>query len=204
MIQRLLLLIVTIPFSIFGFSQFTLKTPDGKTVKLHENGKWEYVTDSKMGNSKKIPPTSTANYLSKSKKYLIKYDPNQWTLDTTKESSGYTWDASFYSQDYAVTGYCLESRLTVSAEYTEEYIKSMFTDLGTIKTFTNSKDSINGLSITDFELELESKGITYTYKGYLTTTLKGSFLILVGTQKEVFEEDQKKIVDLLNGLTKNI
>jgi hypothetical protein len=179
-----------------------LKTPDGKTVKLYENGKWEYVPQFTPPN--KTPAASTSKYISKSKRYVIKYDPKQWRLDTTQtQSTELEWNATFNSVDFAVVGYCSEYRLSVSDEYAETYIKSMWEDLGAIKSFTKFKDSVNKVPVTSFELELETSGITYTYKGYLTSTLRGSFLFVVGTQKEVFEEDKLKIIDLLNGLAQN-
>jgi hypothetical protein len=202
MIKLFWSLAIMMLFPIIGFSQYTLKTPDGKTVKLYENGKWEYVLESKAPN--KTPAASTSKYFSKSKKYFIKYDPKQWLLDTTQISSTeLEWNATFRSNDFAVVGYCSEYRLAVADDYAETYIKSMWEDLGTIKSFRKLKDSVNKVPVTSFELEMETSGIVYTYKGYLTSTLKGSFLFVVGTQKEVFEEDKLKIIDLLNGLAQN-
>jgi hypothetical protein len=204
MTKWFILSVLTLFFSTVGFAQYVLKTPDGKTVQLNENGTWKYVETTTNGiSSKKIPSSSTERYVTKNKKYVVWFNPNEWLCDTTNTTKGLWWDATFNSQDHAITGYCLESRLALpidSANF-ESYIKTQFAGQGTIKSFSGFKDTNNGLTFSCFDIELEWNGLIYQYRGYIHSTTKGSFQFTIGTQKEVFEEDKQKILDLFKGIT---
>jgi hypothetical protein len=202
--KQFILSILILLISAIGFSQYVLKTPDGKVVKLDENGTWQYLNDpTKEINSKRIPSASTKIYISKNKKFEVWYDSNQWLCDTNKTTRGFWWDAVFNSSDYAVTGYCLESRLSLPTDNLESYIKAQFEGQGTIKSFSNFKDTINGMDFSGYDMELEWNGIIYKYRGYVYSTPKGSFQFAIGTQKEIFDEDRQKILDLFKGISKH-
>lgn len=188
---------------IQAFSQYVLDTPDGKKVKLNANGTWIYLrTDNVQELEKQVPSTSTAKYISHSRKFEFWYDPAQWTVDTVKKTNTYTWDAYFYSTDFAIQGYCLDSRLSMPFESVEESIKEQWRTVGEINSFNHFKDTINNLPVTIFELEYVQAAITYLYKGIIYSGARGSFQFTVGTQKEIFEEDKDKIDLLLLGLIK--
>lgn len=84
------LYILALCFCTGAFSQYVLKTPDGKTVKLNKNGTWEYV-DTKNAKEKAeavtVPKSSSAKYTSKFKKHVVFYNPSEWKVDTS--TSGY-------------------------------------------------------------------------------------------------------------------
>lgn len=186
------------------FGQYTLDTPDGKQVKLNSNGTWIYVkpepflTMSKFG----VPANSTAKYTSHLKKFEFWYNPTQWIVDTTKIGNSFTWDAYFYSTDYAIQCFCLDSRLSMPIENFEESVRQQWQSTGEIKVFTSKKDTINNLPLTIYEMEYVQANITYIYKGIVYSDLKGSFQFTAGTQKEIYDEEKAKIDLLLKGLTK--
>jgi hypothetical protein len=185
------------------FGQYVLDTPDGKKVKLSPDGTWQYViSDELHDKSPAIPKTSTAKYVSNYKKYAIWYDPTQWICDTTKRSDVASWDATFYSKDLAITGYCMDSRLSMPIDELETAISQQWQQTGKIQSFTSFKDTINNLPVTGFDMLLEFGGVTYQYRGYIYSTLRGSFQFTVGTQKEIFEEDKRKIESLFKGISK--
>ena len=186
-----------------GAAQYTLDTPDGKKVRLNKDGTWAYVTSSDQKPKKNsIPSTSTARYISRFSKYAIWYDPTQWFYDTTKKSNNFMWDATFYSKDLAISGYYMDSRLSSPIDQLETMVKDQWSGQGEVKSFTSFKDTINNLPLVGFDLLLGYGGVTYQYRGYVYSTLKGSFQFTVGTQKEVFEEDESKIDELFRGLIK--
>lgn len=186
-----------------AFGQYILDTPDGKRVKLNSNGTWQYVKQQEAsGSVSTIPKTSTAKYVDKYKKYAIWYDPTEWFFDTTKTDDALAWDATFYSKDLAITGFCMASRLAMPVEELETVLRQQWQQAGKITSFTTFKDSLNGLPVTGFDMLLEFGGISYQYRGYIHSTLKGSFQFMVGTQKEIFEEDERKIGLLFKGLSK--
>lgn len=185
------------------FGQYVLETPDGKKVQLNSNGTWVFVkSDSISNKNSQVPKSSKAQYISHFKKYVFWYDPTQWIVDTIKKTNAYTWDAYFYSTDYAVQGYCLESRLSMPIENIEESVREQWQSLGEIKSFSSFKDTINNLPVTIYEMQYVQANVNYVYKGIVYSDIRGSFQFTVGTQKEVFEEDKDKIELLLKGLTK--
>ncbi|HEX7847018.1 MAG TPA: hypothetical protein VF476_14555 [Chitinophagaceae bacterium] len=184
-------------------AQYILDTPDGKKVRLNKDGTWSFITSNNAELKKNtIPTTSTTKYVSKFNKYAIWYNPTQWLCDTTKKENDVTWDATFYSKDLAVTGYYMESRLSSPTSEFEATVRSQYSGYGEVKSFVNFKDTINNLPLYGFDLFLEYGGVTYQYRGYVYSTLRGSFQFTVGTQKEVFEEDKDKIKELFQGLIK--
>jgi hypothetical protein len=186
-----------------GFAQYVLDTPDGKKVKLNPDGTWKYIVSNESHNNNPvIPKASTARYLSNYKKYAIWYDPAQWICDTTKTGDALSWDATFYSKDFAITGYCMDSRLGMPVDELETAIRQQWQQTGKILSFTSFKDTINNLPVAGFDMLLEFGGITYQYRGYVHSTLRGSLQFMVGTQKEIFEEDRKKIELLFKGISK--
>ena len=186
-----------------AFGQYTLDTPDGKKVKLKSNGTWQYVTqDEQLKNSSAIPKMSTAKYVDKYKKYAVWYDPIEWFYDTAKTNDALSWDATFYSKDQAITGYSMTSRLTMPVDELEFTMRQQWQDVGKITSFTTFKDTLNELPVLGFDMLLDFGGVTYQYRGYIHSTLKGSFQFMVGTQKEIFEEDKRKIELLFKGMTR--
>ena len=186
-----------------GFAQYTLETPDGKKVKLNKDGTWIYITsDNQKSKKYSVPATSNAKYVSKLNRYAIWYDPSQWFYDTVKKTNELTWDATFYSTDLDISGFLLESRLTTPLDQIETMIRDQWSGQGEVKSFTSFKDSINNLSLIGFDLLIDFSGVTYQYRGYIYSTLKGTFQFTLGTQKEVFEEDRNKINQLFQGMIK--
>lgn len=198
----------TLAFASFLFcscqclGQYTLTTPDGKRVQLNQNGTWKFISSDSLKPGKlNIPAGSKAKYTSNFKKFEIWYNPGEWVVDTVKKAGGYTWDAYFYSTDYAIQGYCLDSRLAMPIENIESGIREQWQQAGEIKLFKSNKDTVNNLPVTVYEMEFLENNITYAYKGIVYSG-KGSFQITVGTQKEIFVEDKDKIDLLLKGIVK--
>jgi hypothetical protein len=191
-------------FCAAGFSQYVLKTPDGKTVKLNKNGTWEYVgnDDKKKMEATVIPASSSAKYTSKLKKFAVLYNPGVWKLDTAIKQPEVWWEATFYSNDAAITAFCFESRLSYPAKKIEAEFREQYEALGEIKSFKVKTDTLDNYEKSTVELELMSNDVLYLYKGYVFSSPKGSFQFIAGTQKEIFTEDYNKIMELLNGVVK--
>lgn len=188
--------------SVSSFSQYTLQTPDGKSVKLNKNGTWEYVTAAKKDKAVPgVPKTSTSKYVSKHKRYELWYDPSLWYYDTVKAGNVFSWDISFSSTDFEITGSFFESRLSLQDDL-EAYTKDQYSSMGELKAFKFYSDTINAIPVSVYEAEIISENIRYEYRGVIHSTAKGSFQFSVGTQKEVFQEDKEKILALLNGIVK--
>jgi hypothetical protein len=177
-----------------------LDTPDGKQVKLNSNGTWQFVKKAGNGLTVHVPKENTSRYVDKFKKYTIWFDPNQWYYDTVAIKTENDWDAYFHSIDMAVSGYVMSSRLSMSLNNIEEQIRDQWKNVGTIMSFSSRRDTINELPVTVFDMLLDYEGITFQYRGNIYSTPKGSFQLVVGTQKEVFEEDIKKIEKLFQGI----
>lgn len=183
--------------------QYVLDTPDGKKVQLKSDGTWTYVkTDDTRSATSTVPKSSTARYISSNQKYAVWYDPAHWLYDTTKEKTALSWDATFYSKDYAITGYCMDSRLAMPVDDLESFIRPHWQQAGKVTSFTTFKDTINTLQVTGFDMLLEFGGVTYQYRGYVHSSARGSFQLILGTQKEIFEEDKARIEQLFRGITK--
>lgn len=202
MIKTTSLLLMSFFTLSHAFGQYILDTSDGKKVKLNGNGTWQYIKQGGQPNNSTIPKTSTSKYIDKYKKYVVWYDPTEWFYDTAKTNDALTWDATFYSKDQAITGYCMASRLTMPVNELEVTMRQQWQQAGRITSFTAFKDTLNGLPLTGFDMLLEFGGVTYQYRGYIHSTLKGSFEFMVGTQKEIFEEDKRKIEMLFKGISK--
>lgn len=195
------LLLLAIAFQ--GKSQYVLNTPDGRMVRLNSNGTWQYISAEKsIKKSASNTSGSIAKYKATNNQFSVSYDPKEWICDSTgqKEVSG--WDASFTSKDLAITAYCLASRLSLPVDEIEYAMRQQWRDAGNITSFNTYKDTINGTPVTGFDMKLEADKISYTYKGYTYSTLKGSFQFLIGTQDNVFEEDRVKIEALIRGFRK--
>ncbi len=185
------------------FAQYVLETPDGKKVKLNPDGSWQFITKKgALVEKTSVPKTSTAVYKSKFKKFALYYDPSQWVYDTTKKSNELDWDVTFHSKDFAITGYFMESRLSMPLESIEETLRAEWQQVGEIKSIKFFTDTINNLELNGFDMSLSYSGVNYEYRGYIYSTLRGSFQIIAGTQKEVFDEDKDKIYALFKGLMK--
>jgi hypothetical protein len=184
-------------------SQYTLITPDGKKVKLNPNGTWQYIgTRQNTGDASSKSNVSLASYRSSNNQFEILFDPSEWICDSTRQKNTSGWDATFYSKDYAVTAFCLASRLTLPVSDLEYSMKQQWQDIGKITYFTTYKDTINNIPVIGFDMKLEASGIHYLYKGYTYSTLNGSFQFLIGTQANIFEEDKLKIEALIKGFKK--
>jgi hypothetical protein len=184
-----------------SFGQYVLDTPDGKRVKLNKNGTWEFVKKVERPDSNlPVLETSSAKFVDKYNKYTVWYDPAEWSCDTNTANDALDWDASFYSKDRAINGYWMSTRLAYSASSLESTIRQQWDQSGTITSLEIIRDTLNSLPVTRFEMLLDFDGITYQYRGYFYSTLKGSFQFIVGTQKEVFEEDKAKIELLFKGV----
>ena len=197
-------IVLVLLISTGAFSQYVLKTPDGKTVKLHANGTWEYVGDNSKAKAAAtvIPKSSSAKYTSKFKKYTVWYNPELWIVDTVTKEAGPWWEATFYSTDYAITGYCLESRLSFPLKAVEDEYRRQYEPLGEIKSFQLTSDTFGTVERTTFHMDLLTNGIEYHYTGYIYSSPKGSFQFLAGTQKEIWIEDKSKIMELLSGIVR--
>jgi hypothetical protein len=201
--KQLLTFFSIIFFAFQSFAQYTLPTPDGKTVQLNPNGTWQFVGSNKNKTAEaNIPVKSTSKYTSKYKKLAVWYDPNEWKCDTSNSSFGEEWDATFTSKDQAINAYCLDSRLSMPTGELKNTIEEQWREIGKITNFQTSTDTINNLSFTRYDMLLEYGGVTYQYRGYIYTTLRGSFQLMIGTQKEVFEEDIMKIELFARGIIK--
>jgi hypothetical protein len=186
------------------YSQYILDTPDGKRVKLNKDGTWTYFVSEptfKKG-SVILPQSSTSKFSSRQRKYTLWFDPSEWFFDTTKQGSS-LWDATFYSMDKAITGFCLESRLSLPMNNLEELIRQQWEASGEIISFSSRKDTVNNLEVAIVDMQLFYRGLTYQYRGIINSASRGSFQFLVGTQKEIFAEDETKIDQLIKGLTRN-
>lgn len=202
--KKVFVLFILFFCSIHIFAQYILDTPDGKKVQLYTNGTWTYIkSEDKLSYSKcNVPENSTSKYISNFKKYEFWYNPSLWIVDTTKKTNSYTWDAYFFSTDYAIHCFCLDSRLSMPIENIEENIRQQWQSLGEIKSFTSKRDTVNNLPLTIYEIEYVQASVTYLYKGIIYSDSKGSFQFTVGTQKDIYLEDKDKIDLLLRGLTK--
>jgi hypothetical protein len=203
MLKHTLATLLVICFTLPGFTQYVLKTPDGKTVRLNTDGTWRYENNTgKKDATVKIPNGSTAQYTSMFKKFAVWYDPAQWSYDTTKPDKSNWWSAVFTSSDNAITAYYWESRLTMATDNFQTYITNQYEGVGKVLSFTSARDTINNIPVIIFDMDLEANGIAYRYRGYVYSSTRGSIQFIAGTQKEVFEEDIKKIYALLNGLVR--
>jgi hypothetical protein len=203
--MRLFWLSIMLLVSSTFFGQYTLETPDGKTVKLHANGTWNFVEAQRSTYSKvNVPTSSTSKYSSKTKQFDVWYNPNKWILTMPPKSDALTWDAFFYSLDYSIQGYCMESRLSLPIATFEESIRQQWESKGEIKSFTSKETIINKLPMRIFEMEYILSNVSYKYMGIIYSEEKGSFQLLVGTQKYLFEEEKTAITLLLMGVTKNV
>jgi hypothetical protein len=200
-------ILISFAFTVLStqlYSQYILDTPDGKKVKLNKDGTWTYLVIEPTFNKGSVilPKGSTSKFISRQKKYSLWFDPSQWFYDTTKKVSS-LWDATFYSMDKAITGFCLESRLSMPMDNLEELIRQQWESSGEIISYSSHKDTINNLEVALVNMQLLYGGLTYQYRGIINSTNKGSFQFLVGTQKEIFTEDETKINQLLKGLIRN-
>jgi hypothetical protein len=194
-------LLLFIVFTAKG--QYTLNTPDGKKVKLNPNGTWQYI-NSKTTSFVEVPVAkdTIALYRATNNQFLISYNPAHWKCDSVDQRDASGWDATFTSKDYAITAYCLASRLSLPIDELEKGMRLQWKDMGTITGFNVYQDTINNTPVTSFVMILESKGINYMYKGFNYSTHKGSFQFLIGTQDNVYLEDLTKIEALIRGFRK--
>ena len=191
-------------FSTHVYSQYVLDTPDGKKVKLNTDGTWTFTSAGvqTVKSNSGLPKDSKSKFIGSQKRYALWFDKSQWFYDTTRRANTFTWDATFFSMDKAITGFCLESRLSMPMDNLEDVIKSQWQSSGQVTMFTSRKDTVNNLEVVIFDMQLVYGGLTYQYRGLINSTNKGSFQIVVGTQKDIFEEDEEKISLLLKGLTR--
>ena len=183
-----------------SFAQYVLETPDGRQVELKSNGTWTYVKAESKAVKSNTVSLASGKYVDKFGKFAITYDPKQWVCDTISGESISEWDANFRSTDMAVFGYFMSSRLSMPTENLETRIREQWANSGAITSLTFSKNNINGLVVTIYDMTLSYEDNEYQYLGYVHSTPKGSFQFVVGTQKEVFIEDIQKIQKLLQSV----
>jgi hypothetical protein len=144
-------------------------------------------------------------YISKFKKYCVSFDRSFWHLNTNQEQTIDSWDASFYSSGNEIVGNCKESRLSYGKDNLDSLAKSVYANIGDIKSFKGYSETINGMNVRSFDIEVEYalNGILYRYNGFIYSSEEGSFQFTVGTQKNIFDEDYESIIKLMKGFSKN-
>jgi hypothetical protein len=190
-------------YSLISSAQYTLKTPDGHTVQLHTNGTWEYVSTN-TSSTMELSKEQTLKYASKNKRFTVEYEPLLWAFDTVNKDEGFQWDALFHSRDLELTAFCFETRLMLPLEKEdlESYMREQYSAIGKLVSLSSKKETINGMVLTQVDVELEVTGIPYIYRGYIYSDYLGSFQFWASTQKTVFLQDEKRILKLINSVRK--
>lgn len=202
--QLIILFCLTTLFFIYGHAQYILNTPDGKKVELNRNGTWHYVEQkSKTDSENKV--AGKVEYISKLKKYRLDYNPEFWYQDTAQNNFNNYWDATFNSIDQSTVARCIEYRLSYGNANLDSITKSVYENIGEIKSFKSYIETINGLNVNfyDIEVEFNSTGVMYRYLGFIYAPKSGSFQFSIGSEKDIVEEDYDKIIDFLKSFSKN-
>ncbi|HEX2532917.1 MAG TPA: hypothetical protein VHK69_04225 [Chitinophagaceae bacterium] len=189
-------------FSVTAAGQYILNTPDGRVVQLLPDGTWRYLPKEDASGKEQAGRKPGARYLSRFKRYAVAYDPSEWNCDTSSTGEADSFDATFRSKDGALTASLSDSRLALPLDELEASVREQWRGTGTILSYTPFPDTINGLPGAGYYLELAYGGVTYRYRAFIYSTLKGSLYFVLGTQKEIFDEDRKRIDRLFAGITK--
>jgi hypothetical protein len=81
-------------------------------------------------------------------------------------------------------------------------MREQYSAIGKLVSLSSKKETINGMVLTQVDVELEVTGIPYIYRGYIYSDHLGSFQFWASTQKTVFLQDEKRILKLINSVRK--
>jgi hypothetical protein len=176
------------------------KTEDGKTVILHPDGTWKYVTtEEPQFLSPSIKPQSS-NKLIKGKRgtYGIWIDENKWRMSEVR----FNPVAEFCFAHTAGEGYAMiiDEGIQMPLEQLKNIIlentKKAAPD---VRITVEKKRVINNVEILYMQMEGTVQSIPFTYVGYYYTGEAGTIQIITYSAKDLIDEFESDFIDFLNG-----
>lgn len=206
------ILYLTCLFSIFLILPVSSKedsfklavTEDGKTVKLYENGKWEFTTVKNKGNEQVRGSYNKDSYIknfysSKSGKFNIYYDKELWAVMPRPVTPGAEFSLTHNkSSAYAVTFFSdkslplagLKKLILANARKTSPGAQIIRTDYRIV----------NGKKFMFIELLADVYGVVLKYYYYIHSGSDFSIQFVIFSSADSFSKNDKEYMDLLNGI----
>jgi len=186
-------------------AQQTATTNDGKTVLLHDNGKWEYAKDVdsavEQANLKSYAKPSTAQTLLKSEKnnFAVWYDNKKWkkTEDLNNEAAEFSFSL-LKGDGYAMA---ITERIEIDIANLKEVALGNARNAAPDITLEKEEMRIvNGKKVKCLQMTGTASGVKFTYLVYYYSDESGTIQLVCFTGKSLLKAYQKDFEELLNGL----
>jgi hypothetical protein len=204
MTQRAILLLLIFFFTRDLYAQQLATTPDGRTVKLNENGTWQYVT-TKLAGADSVthiyskPQLATTYAKSARNRFGFWYDKNVWKL-VQKPSNEY---AEFELEMPKGDGYAMfiSEKIQIDLDHLREIvIKNARGQDPNIAVEKEELRIVNGIKLKFLQMSGEAHGVKFIYQGYYSSNSSGTVQFVCFTARNLIKDYEPEFLNLLNGL----
>jgi hypothetical protein len=193
-------------FCVSGaYAQQFATTPDGRTVKLNENGTWQYANAPKPSHGDSIthiyskPQLATTYAKSARNRFGFWYDKNIWTL-VQKPTNEY---AEFQLDMPKGDGYAMfiSERIEIDLDHLKSIvIKNAQQEDPNISIEKEELRIVNGIKLKFLQMSGETHGVKFEYQGYYSSNNSGTVQFVCFTTKNLIKDYESDFLNLLNGL----
>lgn len=168
------------------FGQSILNASNEKKVLLENGEIYTTIED------------SLSQYVSKNKAFIFQYDSGQW--ERIKDSK---WDLEINSISDVITARFHQTLTNYTFKNIKKIIQGEYKNNGKVKDFIVTEKTINQMSLIYYEFRIRYKKNDFYYAGIAYSSSNGSFQLIVGGQKWLFDLNNKLINDVITGVRKN-
>jgi hypothetical protein len=180
-------------------------TEDGRTVKLNENGTWQYVTINKSPRADSIihiyskPQLSTTYVKSSRNKFGFWYDKNVWNLAPKRTNEYAEFELVMPKGD----GYAMfiSEKIEIDLDHLKKIvIKNAQQEDPDIAVEKEEMRKVNGIKLKFLQMSGEAHGVKFVYQGYYSSNSSGTIQFVCFTPKNLIKDYESIFLNLLNGL----
>jgi hypothetical protein len=204
-----LALLLIILSSFQGYSQKVALTETGEQVIIHNDGTWEYASDTPLSsseittNEKKFVKDKSQSFLLKSTRTKV----GMWIDGTTWSfAKGETEDVAEYNfqlKGEDLYAMLISEKMEIPLESLKavaiENAKSVAPDL---RMDQEEYRNVNGVEVLMLRMSGTIEGIKFTYFGYYYSDANGTIQLITYTGSTLFADYQKDIEKFLNGFVR--
>lgn len=193
---------------INALAQINAVTENGDPVLLYEDGTWEYTKKSDFDstsietyvNPEKFKKTDAASFLVKSNVFNIGVwiNPKEWTF--SKETDNEDAEYEFNIKNKDIYGMMISENIEIPIETLSGIAYDNAAAVAEeIEIIKKEKRNINGKDVLMLQMNAKIQGIKIVYCGYYFSNENGTVQLLTYTGQKIFENNQEKIFEFLNG-----
>jgi len=196
---------------LFAFSMQEIRaqqfatTEDGRTVKLNENGTWQFVTKEKSRKTDSIlhiyskPQLATTYVKSTRNRFGFWYDKTVWKPVQKKTNEYAEFEMEMPKGDaYAMF---ISEKIELDLDQLRNIvIKNARQQDPNIMVEKEEMRMVNGIKLKYLQMTGEAHGVNFVYQGYYSSNSSGTIQFVCFTAKNLVKEYESDFLNLLNGL----